>query len=151
MGGMEQRLVLRKGWLLLVLTVWLTPLSVLAQFTSQAAPADAELYFISPKNGETLSGEILVQFGLKGFGVAPAGTQHPAAGHHHLLVDLDTVPPMNQPMPASEHIRHFGGGQTEAAITLPKGVHTLQLILGDHLHVPYAPPILSEKITITVK
>ncbi|MGA1192646.1 MAG: DUF4399 domain-containing protein, partial [Bdellovibrionota bacterium] len=41
--------------------------------------------------------------------------------------------------------------QTEATITLPKGEHTLQLILGDHLHVPYAPPILSEKITITVK
>ena len=151
MGSMRQELVPMKSGLLLVLMVCLAPLTALAQFTSQAAPADAELYFISPKNGETVSGEIVVQFGLKGFGVAPAGTKHPAAGHHHLLVDLDTVPPMNQPMPASDHIRHFGGGQTEATITLPKGEHTLQLILGDHLHVPYAPPILSEKITITVK
>ncbi len=151
MGSMRQEFVPMKRGLLLVLMVCLAPLTTLAQFTSQAAPADAELYFISPKNGEAVSGEIVVQFGLKGFGVAPAGTKHPAAGHHHLLVDLDTVPPMNQPMPASDHIRHFGGGQTEATITLPKGEHTLQLILGDHLHVPYAPPILSEKITITVK
>lgn len=151
MESMRQELVLMKNGLLLVLMVCLAPLTALAQFTSQAAPADAELYFISPKNGEKVSGEIVVQFGLKGFGVAPAGTKHPSAGHHHLLVDLDTVPPMNQPMPASDHIRHFGGGQTEATITLPKGEHTLQLILGDHLHVPYAPPILSEKITITVQ
>lgn len=151
MGTMEQRFVGNRSWLLLVLMVLSAPLSALAQFTSQAAPADVELYFISPKNGETVSGEFVVQFGLRGFGVAPAGTKHHAAGHHHLLVDLDTVPPVNQPMPASDHIRHFGGGQTEATITLPKGEHTLQLILGDHLHVPYAPPILSEKITITVK
>jgi len=133
------------------LLIFLIPVSASAQFTSQPAPEEAKLYFISPSNGATVSGDINIQFGLKGFGVAPAGTKHPAAGHHHLLIDLDTVPPLHQPMPASENIRHFGGGQTEVSISLPKGKHTLQLILGDHLHVPYAPPIISEKITILVE
>ena len=46
---------------------------------------------------------------------------------------------------------HFGKGQTETEITLEPGTHTLQLILGNHFHVPHNPPVVSEKITITVK
>jgi hypothetical protein len=34
---------------------------------------------------------------------------------------------------------------------LPPGQHTLQLILGDANHVPFNPPVYSNKITITVK
>ena len=52
-----------------------------------AAPADAKVYFISPKNGETIRGPITVRFGLSGMGVAPAGTVAENTGHHHLIVD----------------------------------------------------------------
>ena len=54
------------------------------------------------------------------------------------------------PLPADEHVRHFGLGQTETELTLPPGQHTLQLVLGDALHIPHQPPVRSEKITITV-
>ena len=84
-------------------------------------------------------------------GVAPAGTVRENTGHHHLLIDLDTPPPMDQPLPANDHIRHFGGGQTETELSLPPGTHTLQLLLGDQSHVPHNPPVLSDKITVTVK
>jgi hypothetical protein len=92
-----------------------------------------------------------VLFGLKGMGVAPAGIDMPNTGHHHLLVDVAEMPDLNLPLPASTNVIHFGGGQTEKELTLTPGTHTLQLILGDHLHIPFTNPVISKKITITVK
>ena len=112
---------------------------------------DATLYFITPQDGDVISGEITIQFGLRGMGVAPAGVEKDKTGHHHLLVDVDTLPAMDAPLPKSDHVRHFGGGQTETSLSLPPGTHTLQLLLGNYAHVPHNPPVMSEKITITVK
>jgi hypothetical protein len=92
-----------------------------------------------------------VQFGLKGMGIAPAGVTNPNTGHHHLLIDLAQPPDMNAPLPVTDNIKHFGGGQTETELTLPPGKHTLQLVLGDYLHTPHDKPVVSDKITITVK
>jgi hypothetical protein len=114
-----------------------------------AAPAGAVVYFVSPANNATVKSPFTVQFGLRGMGVAPAGATNPNTGHHHLIIDADT-PPDNLPIANDEKHRHFGGGQTEVELTLPPGQHTLQLVLGDALHIPHQPPIRSEKITITV-
>ena len=91
-----------------------------------------------------------VVFGLKGFGVAPAGTLKEKTGHHHLIIDAP-LPDMNQPIPADENYRHFGGGQTQTTVELSPGQHTLQLLLGDHAHLPHATPIYSEVVTIQVR
>ncbi len=114
------------------------------------APEGAAVYFISPTNGATVKNPVTVRFGLKGMGVAPAGTQAPKTGHHHLIVDAP-LPPLDKPVPADTQHVHFGAGQTETALTLPPGRHELQLLLGDHLHVPHNPPLSSERITITVE
>ncbi len=124
---------------------------VAAQVMKTKSPDGAKSYIISPKDGETVSSPFTVQFGLKGMGVAPAGVTNPNTGHHHLLVDLDQMPDMNVPLPMTDHIKHFGAGQTETELTLPAGKHTLQLLLGDALHIPHDKPVMSEKITITVK
>jgi len=113
-------------------------------------PADAKLYIISPKNGETVKSPVKVRFGLSGMGVAPAGVASPSTGHHHLLIDAP-LPPMDQPLAKDEHHLHFGGGQTEATIDLPPGDHTLQLMLADKNHMPFEPPLYSERIKIHVK
>jgi hypothetical protein len=114
-----------------------------------AAPAGALTYIISPENGATVKSPFVVRFGLKGMGVAPAGVTNANTGHHHLIIDADT-PPDNLPIPNDDKHRHFGAGQTEVELTLPPGQHTLQLVLGDALHVPHQPPVRSAKITITV-
>ena len=114
------------------------------------APANAMVYFLSPANGATVSSPVTIRFGLRGMGVAPAGVTNPNTGHHHLLVDVDTLPPDNLPIPNDANHRHFGLGQTETELMLPPGQHTLQLVLGDALHIPHQPPVVSEKITITV-
>jgi hypothetical protein len=116
-----------------------------------AAPDGAAVYFIEPQDGATLEQTFTVKFGLKGMGVAPAGVAVQNTGHHHLLVDVSTLPAMNAPLPMSDQVRHFGAGQTEAELSLAPGTHTLQLLLGDQNHVPHEPPVLSERITVTVK
>jgi hypothetical protein len=107
-------------------------------------------YLLSPANGAQLTSPVTVRFGLRGMGIAPAGVTAPNTGHHHLLIDVAALPPDGLPLPATEEIRHFGLGQTETVLELPPGQHTLQLVLGDALHIPHDPPIRSEKITITV-
>ncbi len=120
-----------------------------AEMPSSTSPEGARAYIISPADGETVGQEVLVKFGLQGMGVAPAGTDKENTGHHHLLIDVEKLPDMDKPMGAD--VMHFGGGQTEKLIKLEKGTHTLQMILGNYLHIPHNPPVVSEKITITVE
>ena len=112
---------------------------------------NATAYIISPVNGETVSNPVTVIFGLKNMGVAPAGIKKPHTGHHHLLINAGQIPEINQPIPSDDHHQHFGKGQTEVSLTLPLGKNTLQLMLGDHFHIPHNPPVISKKITITVE
>ena len=111
---------------------------------------DASVYFITPQDGDVVSSPVTVRFGLSGAGVAPAGIIIDNTGHHHLIVNAP-LPPLDQPVPADDNHRHFGKGQTETAIELPPGQHTLQLLLGDALHKPHSRPIYSDQIGITVE
>lgn len=116
------------------------------------SPAGAKVYFINLKDGQTVTSPFLVQFGLSGMGIAPAGVDKPNTGHHHLLIDTTlSGDQLKQPIPADDKHRHFGLGQTEAMVALPPGRHTLQLALGDWSHIPHAPPVMSDVITITVQ
>ena len=114
------------------------------------APAGAEVYFITPADGATLSNPVTVIFGLRNMGVAPAGVEKDKTGHHHLLIDTG-LPDLDSAIPSDETHRHFGGGQTQTTLELAPGSHTLQLLLGDWSHVPHNPPVTSEQITITVE
>ena len=115
------------------------------------AADDAKLYIISPLDGETVSSPVKIVFGLQGMGIAPAGIKFNNTGHHHLLIDVAELPDINSPIPSDDNHKHFGKGQTEAVIELQPGEHTLQLILGDHMHIPHDPVVVSKKIKINVE
>lgn len=134
-----------------ILAVALTlPALALAQQTP--APDGAEVYFIAPADGTTVTSPVNIRFGLRGMGIAPAGAEWDKTGHHHLLINIDPSDiAMDESLPATDHIRHFGGGQTEAVLDLPAGTHTLRLLLGDYTHTPHDPPIMSDPITVTVQ
>lgn len=126
--------------------------AVQAQMARSPAPEDAALYFITPQDGDVVSSTFTVRFGLKGMGVAPAGIDQANTGHHHLIIDVDEADiPLDRPLPADDRFVHFGGGQTETEVTLPPGEHTLQLVLGNHLHIPHDPAVVSATITVTVE
>ncbi|MEZ5596005.1 MAG: DUF4399 domain-containing protein [Pseudomonadales bacterium] len=116
-----------------------------------ASPAGAELYFIAPLDGDTVPATFTVRFGLRGMGVAPAGADLPNTGHHHLLIDHEGEISLTTPLPKSDQVQHFGGGQTETTVTLSPGKHRLQLVLGNYLHIPHDPPVMSKEITVTVQ
>ncbi|WP_425098040.1 DUF4399 domain-containing protein [Tropicibacter sp. S64] len=122
------------------------------------SPEGASVYFVNIADGDTVSSPVTVVFGLKGMGVAPAGTEKENTGHHHLLIDRapfgegeDGMDEMMNGLPADDHHKHFGGGQTEVTLDLAPGQHTLQLVLGDAGHVPHSMPVMSQQITVTVE
>jgi hypothetical protein len=114
------------------------------------APDGAKVSFVGIKDGDTVSSPFKVGFGIEGLKVAPAGTPDPGVGHHHLIIDSE-LPSQDAPLPATDSVKHFGKGQTETELTLPAGKHTLQLEFADSNHVPFDPPVVSDKITVTVK
>ena len=104
-----------------------------------------------PQRVQRVSSPVTLSFGNSNVAISPAGTERANSGHHHLLINLQELPAMDMPLPASAQVIHFGKGQTETTLELEPGVHSLQLLLGNHLHVPHARPVMSEKITITVE
>ena len=132
----------------LVFVALVAPAPAWAQRTK--APEGAQVYFITPTDGAAITSPVTVSFGLKNLGVAPAGTEKAATGHHHLLID-QKLEAHDAPIPSDEKHKHFGGGQTETIIELAPGQHTLQLVVGDLNHIPHDPPVASKTITITVK
>ncbi len=138
--------------LLVLVTLFLSLPMVIPTHAQEksTAPADAKVYIVSPADGAVVSSPVTVVFGLSGMGVAPAGTNIENTGHHHLIIDAP-LPDVDQPIPADDNHKHFGKGQTETTIELAPGSHTLQLLVGDWMHVPHDKPIVSEKISITVE
>lgn len=132
-----------------IATALLMPLTSSALDRSPA-PDGAEVYIISPAAGETVTSPVTVVFGLAGMGVAPAGIDKENTGHHHLIINAP-LPDPSLPIPADDNHKHFGKGQTQTTIELAPGKHTLQLLLGNFIHVPHADPVTSDVIEITVK
>lgn len=116
------------------------------------APPNAYAYIGYPNDGQVVPANkpFRVWFGLRFMGVAPKGIKYPNTGHHHLLIDTD-LPPMDQEIASDRNHLHFGAGETETMIELPPGKHTLQLLLGDDMHVPHNPPVYSKKITVIAR
>ncbi|MGC2774764.1 MAG: DUF4399 domain-containing protein [Bradyrhizobium sp.] len=136
--------------LCLFLTMSLALAPSLAQAKGTKAQKDARVYFIAPADGETVTGPFVCRFGLRNMSVTHAGDDFAGSGHHHLLVDVDETMEAGQPIPRDKKHVHYAAGETEARVELSPGKHTLQLVLGDSRHLNFDPPVVSEKIMITV-
>jgi hypothetical protein len=110
----------------------------------------ASIAFANLADGDVVPPGYIAKFTISGMGIAPAGSEIENTGHFHLLIDLAELPPLDQPLPATDQIVHFGKGQSETTLDLTEGRHRLQLLLADYAHVAHDPPVLSEVITITV-
>ena len=124
-------------------------LIISAFFATFSISANTKVYFINLEDGDRLESPFLIQFGLSGMGIAPAGTDRANTGHHHLLINVNEID-LSKPIPSSSSHIHFGGGQTESLIDLMPGDYSMQLVLGDMTHTPHNPPIISQRINITV-
>ena len=150
----------------ILLLILITPL-IFSLETTQTFCEDAEVFFIAPKNGLiSSSGDVLVKFGSKNIQISPAGVEVNNSnecilyGHHHLIINdaYNVIANKGVPIPFEKNVLHFGGGQTEAALSLSPGKYELQLAIADYQHKPLKlenssneyVPILSEKIIIEI-
>ena len=113
------------------------------------SPEDARVWIVSPADGAMVTSPFTVEFGLEGMELLPAGEIGEHSGHHHLLVNTG-LPRMDLPIITDDNHMHFGLAQTSVELSLEPGVHRLQLLLGDDLHIPHEPPVMSEVITVEV-
>jgi len=127
-----------------------TPTQTAASEPLTPRPSDASVYIIWPVDGMRVHSPFRVWFGLRNMGVTHAGDATPNMGHHHLLIDVTEPPDPNEPIPADKKHLHFGAGQTETLLDLPRGRHTLQLVLGDARHRSFDPPLASSVVHLWV-
>ena len=113
-------------------------------------PAKARVFFANLKDGQVVASPLKVEMGIEAMSVDTAnGILKPASGHHHILVDMDSIQTGEVIKKDSVHI-HFGNAQTSAEITLPPGKHSLTLQFADALHRSYGSKLTS-KVTVEVK
>ncbi|MGZ3724366.1 MAG: DUF4399 domain-containing protein [Pseudobdellovibrio sp.] len=113
-----------------------------------AAP---KVYFVEPKDGAVVAPTFKVKMGLKGMKLCEANkeTKDKKCGHHHLLIDGQSVA-AGQVVPKDDTHVHFGKMQTETELTLKPGKHTLTLQFADFAHMSFGEK-LSSTITVEVK
>ena len=115
-------------------------------------PANARVFFANLKDGQTVTSPLKVEMGVDAMAVDTAnGILKPASGHHHILVDMDSVI-TEKVIPPTDSVRifHFGKAQTSGEIKLSPGKHTLTLQFADAMHRSYGSRLTS-KITVDVK
>jgi hypothetical protein len=117
--------------------------------TEKAASAtEAGVYFVNLKDGEQLKSPVIIQMGVNGMTVEPAGKVEEGKGHHHIIIDGSFIE-KGQVVPMDKTHLHFGKGQTTDTLKLTPGKHTLTLQFANGVHDSYGKD-WSKTIAITV-
>ncbi len=97
------------------------------------------VYFKNVQEGQEIKLPFVVEFGVEGMVVEPAGTIREGYGHHHMFIDGDFTP-MNEVVPMDETHFHYGSGQLTDTLTAAKitpGQHKLTLQFGNGAHMSF--------------
>lgn len=124
------------------------PLVLLITLVASCGSSDG-VYFENLTDGQEVSSSVLVEMGVKGMEIEPAGEVNKDKGHHHIIIDGGFMK-TGETIPANETHIHYGKGQTEATIELTPGQHTITLQFANGLHQSYGEA-WSKTITVNVK
>lgn len=114
-----------------------------------AVPAGARVFFANLKEGQKVKSPFKVEMGVEGIALDTAGTVKDASGHHHILINLDSLSAGTGIPMDSTHL-HFGKAQREAEIKLAPGTYKLTLQYADGLHRSYGSK-LATSVSVTVQ
>ena len=103
------------------------------------------VFFKNVKDGDVLSSPINLEFGVEGFELAPSGSVGERFGHHHLLVNRNSIME-GVVIPSDVNHIHFGSGETRGTIELEPGSSLLTLQFADG-----TPRRFGEKMSASVK
>ena len=122
--------------------------------TTAGGSTAGRIFFVRPKNGDTIKPMSTIEFGNERVTIAavPPGNLtpdqvRPGMTHYHLGVDTDCLP-TGAVIPKADPWIHFGQGNNTIDMSLTPGQHKLVLQAGDDLHRTIAG--LCETITVTV-
>ena len=137
-----------------------TPPAETATAPAAAPAADAaheghvggRVFFVSPKDGDTVKTNATFEFGSEMFTIAavPKGEVtdvRAGTGHFHLGVDTDCLP-AGSVIPKANPWIHFGDGKNVIEMQLTPGPHKLSVQAGDDKHATMTG--LCETINVTV-
>jgi len=116
--------------------------------TQSESMPEGRVYFIAPQDGDSLQSPVVVEMGVEGMAIEPAGEVHEGMGHHHLIINGSYVE-KGVVIPADSTHIHFGKGQTSDTLNLKPGDYSLTLQFADGLHQSYGEG-WSSTIHITV-
>jgi hypothetical protein len=105
--------------------------------------------FVTPTDGAVVPPKFAVVMAATGLVVEPAGEIHENAGHFHILVDSDFVPPGEVTIKDDLHL-HYGKGQITTTLTLTPGLHTLRLQFANGGHIALDGEQYRDQIMVTV-
>jgi Domain of unknown function (DUF4399) len=108
----------------------------------------AGVYFVNLKEGDNVKSPVIIQMGINGMTVEPAGKVNEGKGHHHIIIDGAFIE-KGQVVPMDKTHLHFGKGQTTDTLKLAPGKHTLTLQFANGVHDSYGKD-WSKTIDITV-
>ncbi|MES2263117.1 MAG: DUF4399 domain-containing protein [Pseudomonadota bacterium] len=131
-------------------TVTFLRLLAAGAFMAVSALASAQsVSFVEPADGATVASPFKVKFAVSGMEVKPAGEIEATSGHHHLIINGDSLK-AGESIPFDETHLHFGKAQTEAEVKLPPGKYRLTMQFANGAHQSYGAG-LSKTINVTVK
>ena len=137
-----------------VLGAWTLVVAACGGAETPPAGAAGTVFFVSPKNGDTIKPMSTIEFGSTGATVSPVpkGELTPEqvrAGmiHYHLGVDTDCLP-AGVAIPKADPWIHFGDGKNVIEQALAPGPHRLAVQAGDDLHRTL--PGMCQVINVTV-
>ena len=137
-----------------------TPPAAETESAAASAPAadhgghtGGRVFFVSPKEGETIKNGHKVEFGSEMFTIAavPAGEVtevRAGTGHYHLGLDTDCLP-AGAAIPKADPWIHFGKGDNTIELNMAPGPHKISVQAGDDKHMTMTG--LCETINITVQ
>ena len=109
------------------------------------------IFFVEPAMGATVTSPVHIVFGAENFTIEPRveGEIHHGAGHHHIGLDTQCLPP-GTIIPTAAPWVHFGDGKSEIDFQLPPGEHHLVAQVGDGEHRTLAEPGLCAELHLIV-
>jgi hypothetical protein len=111
----------------------------------------ARIFFIEPADGATVTSPVKIVFGAENFIIEKRveGVINPGAGHHHIGLDTQCLPP-GEIIPSAAPWVHFGDGSSTIEFQLPPGEHHLVAQVGDGEHRTLDEPGLCAELHLNV-
>ena len=108
-----------------------------------------KVFFKNISEGDTLESPFVVEMGVVGMQIKPAGELEAGTGHHHIIIDKQFIT-FGEIIPMDANHLHYGKGDTVVNVALESGQHTLTLQFANGMHMSFGEQF-SKSINIYVK